>query len=783
MGNVTVSLCLIARNEAENIARCIKSAKDFVDEIIVVDTGSSDKTIEIATSLGAKVIKEDWKNDFSLHRNTSIENASGDWIFFLDCDEELVQKSGKVIREVVQDDSFEAYFIQITNRVSTGNATSFPSIRLFKNRKSYRFEGMLHEQIVNSILSKNSSDKIGQTNINVIHHGYNPGNVNIQAKIKRNLDILLQYPEEKRNGFFFYNLGTEYLRLGKKKKALKNYLEALELTKPGQSYGPILVKKTITTLMELKRYRDAVEQLCYYQSIYKDFKDLILLEAFCHLKCGRYLKAKSYLKKYETINNRNEMACLYPEEDGYCGLTYTEMKGKIESLAIEKDYPEISVCIIGWNEADNLTRCIQSINEIAAQVIFVNNCSDDNSYALAYQLGAEVYNFEWNNNFSEIKNYALEHVNGEWVLFIDADEVLYKQGRQKIVDLIRETETDGFDLKITTFMDSVFSLSNCIVKKSCRLFRNGSYRYQGVCYETVKDSLLEAGGIVKPADIQINHLHFGGDEGNIVLKKKRKINTIKLEVKNPTKKNYWLGLEYFRYGNYKLAAEHFEKIYGKIDRGLVSDFIYYYSQSLVNINDYERAVEVLDQAVKSFSDYTDLYYLQAITLFMTGDIEKAKKLFERCLEMGDVSWHKYIMNPGTGSFKALCSLATIYIQKGDSKKALELLLEASSFPGGYRRAIEGIVQVFTGLKMDLTLEDYLRKQELFDLETLVLIVEIFSEMGVYEKSLDYLDMAYECGQLPQLLQSIESIIYNFTVELKNELKNDSSLKKVVERHM
>ncbi len=785
MANNTVSLCLIARNEATNIGNCIRSARNFVEEIVVVDTGSSDNTPEIADSLGAKVIKEEWKNNFSIHRNTSIENASSDWILFLDCDEELVQNSGKVLREVIQNDSYEAYFVQIINKVSSGNNTTFPAIRIFKNRKSYRFEGMIHEQIVNSILKKHDAEKISQANIHVIHHGYNSGSVNIQAKVRRNLEILKQYPEEKRNGFFFYNFGTEYLRLGEKKKALENYLKALELTKPGQTYGPILVKKTTTTLMDLKRYRDAIEQLSYYQTIYTDFKDLILLKAFCYLKCGRYSEAKKCLKKYKTMEQ--EISNLYPEEDGCYGLTPAEAMEKINSLVIDLDYSDISVCIIGRNEAYNLIRCIQSVSEIATEIIFINCDSIDNSYALAYQLGARVYNFEWNYNFSEVRNYALEKVNGDWVLFIDADEMLPEQSRNKIVELVKNAECEGFKLKIITFLDSTLSLSNCDIRGSCRLFRNRDYYYQGVCQEKISTSINETGGTIKTADIQINHFHFSGKEDNIKLKKEIKINTIKKEIKNFKVKNYILGIEFFYHGEYDSAITCFKAIYKNVSPDLLSSFMYYYGQSLINVNNYQQTIEILDQTVKLFDDYTDLYYLQAIAFFMVGEIDRAEKLFKKCIELGDAPWHKYIVNPGTGNFKAMCSLATIYTQQGNNKMALELLLTASSYPGGYKKAIKGIIQVFTGFKMDLTLTDYLKKHDLFNLPTLILIAEVFARRGSYEESLKYLYIAHDyikeesiSDQFPQILRVIENLISNFVSKLNKKFSDNTQFKKVVE---
>ena len=82
-----ISACVITKNEEKNIARCINSYKDIVDEIILVDTGSTDNTVEIAKSLGAKIYYYEWQNDFSAAKNYALSMAKGDWIIFLDADE------------------------------------------------------------------------------------------------------------------------------------------------------------------------------------------------------------------------------------------------------------------------------------------------------------------------------------------------------------------------------------------------------------------------------------------------------------------------------------------------------------------------------------------------------------------------------------------------------------------------------------------------------------------------------------------------------------------------
>ena len=88
-----VSLCMIVKNEENYLPNCLNSIKDIVDEIIVVDTGSTDKTVDIAKSFGAKVYYFPWRNNFSEARNESLKYATKDWILILDADDELSPKN------------------------------------------------------------------------------------------------------------------------------------------------------------------------------------------------------------------------------------------------------------------------------------------------------------------------------------------------------------------------------------------------------------------------------------------------------------------------------------------------------------------------------------------------------------------------------------------------------------------------------------------------------------------------------------------------------------------
>jgi len=176
----SLSVCLIAKNEEKFIEKCLESIKDIADEIILVDTGSDDKTKEIASSYGAKIIDYKWQDDFSKARNIYLKNATKDWILSIDADETVEGRDGVKIRQLIEMD-FDAFsFIQRTysNEENDVNFVkseekefsgylSVPTTRLFRNFKGVYYEDAVHETIDASLM-KNKA-KLGNTDT-AIHH-------------------------------------------------------------------------------------------------------------------------------------------------------------------------------------------------------------------------------------------------------------------------------------------------------------------------------------------------------------------------------------------------------------------------------------------------------------------------------------------------------------------------------------------------------------------------------------------------------------------------------------
>lgn len=199
-----ISACVITKNEEKNLPTCLDSVKDIVSEIIVVDTGSTDRTVDVAKSYGAKVFLFEWINDFSAARNFAIEQAKSDWIIFLDADEffapDCVKYVPKAIREADKK-KLDMIICMMSNvEKKTGKITSSNQhIRIFKNHPQIRYVGAVHERIVRLDKSANALDV--HKDITIIHTGYSEENVQEKEKSQRNLELLFQELQRKPDSF------------------------------------------------------------------------------------------------------------------------------------------------------------------------------------------------------------------------------------------------------------------------------------------------------------------------------------------------------------------------------------------------------------------------------------------------------------------------------------------------------------------------------------------------------------------------------------------------------
>ncbi|MFN3166957.1 MAG: glycosyltransferase [Phycisphaeraceae bacterium] len=250
-----VSLCMIARDNEDTIYDALASARPWVDEIVVIDTGSTDRTPEIASEFGARLERFEWCDDFASARNKSLDYASAQWLFWMDTDDILPEGSGRQLREALQQgypDDVMGLIMQVhcpsnqdpgsQGRLSNVDAEDYTDaagkqasthdsamtvvdhVKVFRNNPNLRFEGRIHEQILPAI--RRAGGRVVWTDCHVIHAGADHSPEGTRRKLERDLRILRQDIQERpKHPFVMFNLGMTLLHQNDYEEA-KTYLEA-----------------------------------------------------------------------------------------------------------------------------------------------------------------------------------------------------------------------------------------------------------------------------------------------------------------------------------------------------------------------------------------------------------------------------------------------------------------------------------------------------------------------------------------------------------------------------
>lgn len=302
---LTLSLCMIVRDEHDMLPRCLSAIAGAVDEIVIVDTGSKDDTIEIARSFGAKVIEREWTGSFAEPRNVSFDAASGDWIVYLDADEVLVEQDVSTLRELTGRTWREAFYLSETNytgELEMGSAVAHNALRVFRNRGEYRFKGRLHEQIANT-LPGYLPERRESTSVRIEHYGYLSAVHQSREKSKRNIELLrLQQQDGEESPFLHFNLGSEHLAAGQPQEAARELRQAWQMLEGYRDvatfqFVPALAKRLTQALRACDRPREAIEFAQSALPRFPGFTDLLLEQASAHADLGEREQAAALCER------------------------------------------------------------------------------------------------------------------------------------------------------------------------------------------------------------------------------------------------------------------------------------------------------------------------------------------------------------------------------------------------------------------------------------------------------------------------------------------------------
>lgn len=303
-----ISICVIAKNEEKHMENFLSAIKKHMGtypyEIVLVDTGSTDRTVEIAKKYTDKIFFFEWINDFSAARNYSISKASNDWILVLDCDEYLVEVNPAAFDWMVKEHPKAIGIITLHNcyKLNGFNSTSTDNLNRFFNRKLYHYESIIHEQLCP--LSQDTPYERVDLSISINHHGYSGTAEELAAKAERNNKLLFEALEKNpTDPYIYFQLGQSYNMIHDDEKSCYYYGKGMDYATDSRlAYVEMMVTGYGYALLKLQRNEDAL----LLENLYDDFShsaDYICMLGLIYLRNGHILKAMKEFLKATTMEN------------------------------------------------------------------------------------------------------------------------------------------------------------------------------------------------------------------------------------------------------------------------------------------------------------------------------------------------------------------------------------------------------------------------------------------------------------------------------------------------
>ena len=324
---IRISQCMIVKNEEKNIKRALSWGKDIMSEQIVVDTGSTDRTVEIAKQMGAKVFQFPWVDDFSAAKNYAIDRAKGNWIIFLDADEYMspkdVQKIPSMLREInptshtalvtswvqvnsdadLSQDQAEGSLKWVPTVTTDGSqhmSLSGSVMRIFRRLPELRYQGRIHEKLYLKFDKPDSLDVSKE--LAVFHTGYNPVEMKEKDKVARNIHLIKKELDDRPDDYSLLTcLADSYFEQKNHEEAAQWYEKAADSLPEGLDedniQGPMIFKHLL--LIYLNRPNEAAAQKTYSRGTkyFPKDADYDYLMGQYYVNQGNYQEAVRYIQK------------------------------------------------------------------------------------------------------------------------------------------------------------------------------------------------------------------------------------------------------------------------------------------------------------------------------------------------------------------------------------------------------------------------------------------------------------------------------------------------------
>lgn len=341
----TLTVFMMGKNEEKCLRRALDSIKDIADEIIFVDTGSTDKTMEIALEYKVKLIEEPWADDFSKHRNTGLAACTGEWLMQLDCDEELHPDSVKTIREtlfaLVNED---VVWISLWNLYEEGKPTFLPALRIFRNGAIEGYTGIVHNRPV-----VKEEKYHHRSNIKFNHYGYDLSPEEMEKKHERTRILLeKRLKDDPRDSYALmqyaqlFRVRDKRFNVTKSPGILACCERAAELTDMQYQTGYHVHLQSLEMGAWACLYMQQLDKALLYGkravALKEDYIDAIMVVALCYQNMAKYEESTAWFKKYIVADEQYR-----PDEDtSMIKMLYLDRKadafyGLGHNLEMEKD--------------------------------------------------------------------------------------------------------------------------------------------------------------------------------------------------------------------------------------------------------------------------------------------------------------------------------------------------------------------------------------------------------------------------------------------------------------